>query len=89
MMLKGDEGLEVFDDKKGHPYVMTAKTDAAVEFFSLADGTHTPHENYSQGLGSPLPTLRLMSLSLADRYNKAPAVVSVGARPVFKSCIYS
>ena len=49
MMLKGDEGLEVFDDEQGHPYVMTEKTDAAVEFFGLGDGTHTPHEELLAG----------------------------------------
>ena len=66
MMLKGDEGLEVFDDEQGHPYVMNEKTNAAVEIFGLADGD-TPHENYTQGLERPSPTLGLISLLLADK----------------------
>ena len=49
MLLKGDEGLEVFDDEAGHPYVMTQKTEALVEFFGLANGTHTPLEELLAG----------------------------------------
>ena len=58
MMLKGDEGLEVFDDEQGHPYVMTEKTDAAFEFFGLADGTHTPHEELLAGFREAIADAR-------------------------------
>ena len=64
MLLKGDEGLEVFDDEAGHPYVMTAKTDAAVEFFGLADGTHTPHEELLAGFRETLADAEVDELEL-------------------------
>ena len=58
MMLKGDEGLEVFDDEQGHPNVMNEKTNAAVEFFGLADGTDTRHEELLAGFREAIADAR-------------------------------
>ena len=48
------KGLEVYDHEQGHPYVMTEKTQAAIEFFGLADDTHTPHEELLAGFRETL-----------------------------------